>query len=254
MGMKFMLRRILGEGFHTLRVTTYHPLRWSLQHIQERVSKVLAGEIPLDANRKSSPILFVHGIFHNSTAFYKLEKEAKKLGFSSTRTLELWTTFSSFEELVERLKTEVRLLLKSPEYMHIETPKKVHIVAHSLGGMIVRGALLDEQFSKKIEKVIFLGTPHQGNPLFKSPIPFAIKSLHENAEMMKKIKMDPLPGNIQYWNLRGGLDLITPLATTFLPDVPNLVFDGVGHAGLLSNRDVTQTVLAILDTEESDFS
>jgi len=249
-----MWRWLIGEGFHTLSVTTYHPVRWSLQKIQARVSKILSGELKINANNKNSPVLFVHGIFHNATAFYRLEKEARKLGYSKIGTVELWTTFSSFDEMVDKLKSEVNTILHDPDEASDTAPKKLHIVAHSLGGMVLRAALFDERFAAKVDKVIFLGTPHQGSALFELPLPVAIHSLKVRAATMKRIKSEPLPGNIQYWNLRGGLDFITPTKVTFLPHVPNLLFDGVGHAGLLSNRDVTQTVLAILDTDESDFS
>ncbi|WP_077003198.1 alpha/beta hydrolase [Variovorax sp. KK3] len=49
---------------------------------------------------------------------------------------------------------------------HKQTGKKVHLVAHSMGGLMVRSALMlhGDELWPKIEKVVFVGTPHYGSP------------------------------------------------------------------------------------------
>ena len=44
--------------------------------------------------------------------------------------------------------------------------KKVMVVAHSMGGLVIRALLRqDSSYQNKIDRVVFLGTPHQGSPL-----------------------------------------------------------------------------------------
>src|SRR5690606_17762942 len=114
-----------------------------------------------------------------------------------------------------------------------EAPR-ARIVAHSLGGIVVRWALRDPNFARLLDKVVFLGTPHQGG-LFALPIAWSLFDFTRNKKLLEKLRDEPLPGKIKYFNLRGSMDFVTPKKSTFLPHVPNIRFDGVGHAGLLSN-------------------
>lgn len=41
---------------------------------------------------------------------------------------------------------------------------KVNIYAHSMGGLVVRYALLNEEIRSRINKIVFAGTPHIGSP------------------------------------------------------------------------------------------
>ena len=66
---------------------------------------------------------------------------------------------------------------------------------------------------------------------------------------MRRLREEPLPPGIDYWNLRGGpLDIITPRKNTFLPYVHNLTFEKIGHAGLLADRQVIESVTSILES------
>jgi triacylglycerol lipase len=237
--------RILNETLRTLHVTTLQPVGWSLGKLHERLR---TQSLPQEAIRveKACPIVLVHGILHNATAFYTIERRLRAKGFNNLESVNLWTTLHSIDAMANDLKTRVNSVWL--RHRQQGAPGKVRLVAHSLGGMVVRRALHDADFAKKIDKIIFLGTPHQGNVYYRVPFPRAVKELAPHSAMIKRFKEEPLPPGVQFWNIRGTLDLVTPGHDTFLPHVPNLVFDGVGHAGLLSARRVFQAMLAILET------
>jgi pimeloyl-ACP methyl ester carboxylesterase len=48
--------------------------------------------------------------------------------------------------------------------------KKIHLVAHSMGGLLVRSTLMQygEELWNKLGRIIFLGTPHYGSPAIAS--------------------------------------------------------------------------------------
>ena len=239
--MKPMQKSSMLKWFHetlnTLSLATYHPLGWGFERFQTRFIKARSGSPQL---LRHTPIVFVHGIFHNQTAFFRFQRELRKHGYFNTKVMELWTSFFSLEEMAERLKTSVRTLLEK------SGQAKATLIAHSLGGMVTRTALLDEQFAQKVDQVIFLGTPHQGTQVYGSPFPICLRSLKANATIMKRLKSEPLPTDIRIWNLRGELDFVTPARSTYLPHVPNLDFESVGHAGLLVDPKVIEAVVTIL--------
>jgi triacylglycerol lipase len=241
-----MLFRLVKESFRTLSVTTYHPVGWSLGRLHSMLRRQSLSEEEWRIEH-SCPVLLVHGIFHNSSAFYAIERMLRKNGFAKLSTLELWTSVRSMERMADQLKERVELLAE--EHARSGLEGKVRLVAHSLGGVVVRTALQDLEFAKRVDKVIFLGVPHQGNNFFyRLSYPRCVRDLSPNSSLMLGLRSLPLPGGIQYWNLRGALDIVTPSRDTVLPHIPNLNFEGVGHAGLLSATRVLQAILAILET------
>ncbi len=238
------MRRWVQETLHTLTVTTYHPVGWSLGRIH-RIKNHPHQVKDASLSDDSPTIALVHGLLHNPSAFYGFERNLRKKGHNNILVCDFWTSIRHMEELADELKHEIDVyLLKTSLLKHKSAG--VSIVAHSLGGMVVRVALLDPLFAKKISKVIFLGTPHQGSRLYKVPLPPCVRDLAPQSPLLKRIKEEPLPGNISYWNIRGGLDFVTPMSDTFLPDVPNLSFANIGHAGLLSHPDVIQKATELL--------
>lgn len=240
-----MFWRLIAESLRTLSVTTLHPVGWGFGRLNSMLRRQ---SISLDELRveHQCPVLLIHGVLHNSTAFYAIERTLKKNSFQTVETIEFWTSVDSIQTMADQLKDRVTEIYK----LHVASNKsgKVRVVAHSLGGIILRTALTDLDFAAKVDKVIFLGVPHQGNLLYRSPYPRCVKDLAPTSQLMKQLKELPLPGKVHYWNLRGTLDVVTSNKDTLLPNVPNLYFDGVGHAGLLRAKRVLQAIIAILET------
>ena len=234
------MKKWIGETLSALRVTTVNPIGWSFEKIHLRIKAQKESESSKRLEHVR-PVILVHGIFHNGTAFYQFERSLRKKGFQHLSTIELWTSLKTIEDLATQLKrTVAEESLKDPQ-------RKVNLVAHSLGGMVVRVALLDPGFANRVDKIVFLGTPHQGSAFYQFPIPPCLKDLARNSKWMTRLRNEPLPGGVRYFNLRGGTDLITPSALTFLPHVFNFTFEGIGHAGLLSQSQVVQAVGDILE-------
>jgi hypothetical protein len=238
------MKSVVYETLRTLRVGAYFPLGWSLQKLQTRVAS---------PSQKSmlhkKPLILVHGAFHNRSAFFELQQKLFQKGFSQVQGLELLTTVYSVDSLAEKLKDDVRTLVARNESL-CEDPR-AQLVAHSLGGIIVRRALQDPNFVHHVCRVIFLGTPHQG--LKRIPWSFpSIRSLHAESQLLKSLREDPLAPGLSFWNLRGGLDVVTPLSSTFLPNVFNRTYRSVGHAGLLSSQEVLSDVVEILESPVYD--
>lgn len=245
-----MVLNLITEGIHIFKVATFHPIGWGVNQISNKISSKNKPESGAILSEHEHPIILVHGVFHNSTAFYPLEKLLRKNSFQNIHTVEMWTSLKSISDLVEQLKSEVsgQIEKSAAHTRYSKGPLKARLVAHSLGGIIARIALQDARFAEKIDKVVFMGTPHQSGSLLPFPFPHCFRDIAIHSPAMTELREQPLPGNIRYYNLRGQLDIITPTPTTFLPHVPNLIFSGIGHAGLLSSYKVLQSVVEILES------
>lgn len=60
--------------------------------------------------------------------------------------------------------TAIRLKDKIDEVKQICNCGKVNLVAHSMGGLVVRQYVESERYQNDISKIVFLGTPHLGAP------------------------------------------------------------------------------------------
>ncbi len=239
------MRHWIRESLRTVAVTTYHPVGWGLDRVQSAFLRNAMANEDTSRAEHCAPVVLVHGIFHNASAFHRFERVLGREGFRNLSTLELWTSIQSLEKMAEELKRFVRRALA--RCAHANPLGRARIVAHSLGGMVTRVALLDPDFASLVDKVVFLGVPHGGNFFFRFPFPPCIRDLRSGSKLFARLRDEPLPGQVHYWNLRGGLDLVAKSQATFLPHVPNLIFDGIGHAGLLHDRNVIRTVVRILE-------
>lgn len=107
--------------------------------------------------------LYIHA--EGTTGFEKLKKELEDLDFYVVECPWDWRRDSdkAFREY---------LRAKIDEALEKSTTGKVHIVAHSMGGVVVRAYIQSKDetdgYKGDIDKVAFVGTPHQGscNPYY----------------------------------------------------------------------------------------
>lgn len=116
-------------------------------------------------------------------------------GYDSTLTpdltLGIWTSNPSIQKIADTLRTFIRSSFAS-RY------DAIVFIAHSMGGLVVQRALLDEHaLARKVDKVILFGTPSFGLNnawLFQLPI---LKSLYrqprdmgKNSEFIRSLRSD----------------------------------------------------------------
>jgi probable HAF family extracellular repeat protein len=153
-------------------ITHVDPVIGELQKASELFSNISLTDA---INPKEHPVLFVHGYtrFNNLGGGYKtwgnLPLLIEKLSAYTIFEFK-WKTNARFQDVAEDLYCAVKLI-------HERTGKKVHIVAHSFGGILTRvmlqglvdssetGLPVDEEtfdVGEYVATVTTLGTPHSG--------------------------------------------------------------------------------------------
>ncbi|TNE68899.1 hypothetical protein EP331_14885 [bacterium] len=136
-------------------------------------NSALAIPMQLEKVEKNSAtiILWVHGLCMNANQWNRNNVDFRSvvhqnLGFSN------WSlTYNTGRHISENGK-ELSFLLEK-EFLNNPELETMSIVAHSMGGLVIRSAVfyadkLGHSWLKKLKKVIFLGTPHHGSPLEKA--------------------------------------------------------------------------------------
>lgn len=188
------------------------------------------------------PILFIHGILHNKSAFFPLKQRLASRGWHHFREINLLTSLHSVEKLAKRVEKEVDKIREEYETDQID------IVAHSMGGIVTRYYLHCLGGENKIKNCITLGTPHQGSDWSSlSPLSHH-RELHPKSKLMKTLNSAPALQRTRAVSVFGSLDiLMRPKNTAFWEGARTIELEGVGHAGLLYSKKVAQIITSHLD-------
>jgi pimeloyl-ACP methyl ester carboxylesterase len=144
------LARGIFSGFLSLGlVVLLYP--WGLWRALWKSSSAAACSLP--------PVILVHGLFHNPSAWIVYRWWLKRAGFANTYALSYNSWKHSFPEILKQLETLVK------EVRDLCPGAPVILIGHSLGGLLCRAYAEQADDQGRIGAVITLGAPHQGSKL-----------------------------------------------------------------------------------------
>ena len=196
----------------------------------------------------AAPVLLLHGYGCNSGYWTQLTARLDAARISHA-TLDLEPLFASIDDYVPLVAQAVAQLCAASGAAH------VHIVAHSMGGLVAR-AYLRAHGLARVGRVITLGTPHHGTSL-------ASFGLGANAAQMRRHGARARPESAwlaaladgETADLRARLtsiythhdNIVSPQSSSELAGARNLAFGGVGHVALGRNARILDCVIAELE-------
>jgi triacylglycerol lipase len=204
-----------------------------------------------DVVAAGTPILLLHGLIDNRSIFLLLRRALRRRGFGQVLTLNYSPFTQDLRTAAERLAELVESTCEATGY------ERVHVVGHSLGGIVARYYVQRLGGDRRVHTLVTLGSPHRGTvPAHLLPSRL-LRQLRPGSELMAELDA-PSPGCrtrfVAYWS---DLDqLIVPKRSARLdhPDLPtrNVLVRGVGHMSLPISSRVTHeisTLLAHLDED-----
>lgn len=219
-----LLRAHLWEMIATIRVGWWH-LRSRLAWMPRRTSNGPA-------------VLFVHGYTQNETNFWGMRHALEEAG-RHTRAVGLglpwpWRRVEGYGAPLERA------LERGP----------ADVVAHSMGGVVLRDVLRRRpDLRPHVQSVTTLGSPHSGTAMAHGFRWFQPASdIAWQSDFLAALPtLGELLPDIALLTIAGSADMVVyPHATATQPDVPHLLLDGVGHAGLLTSKRAIEAVVELV--------
>lgn len=190
-----------------------------------------------------TPILFLHGVFHNPSTFTWIRRKLRREGFCDFGEINLFNSLRPVEHNARRVAMAVERLKKR------NRSKKVDIVAHSMGGIVARYYVQQLGGEKSVRHLITIATPHQGIPWARYSVFPGIRELAPDHPTLTALNQAPLPTQTQSIAISGEMDVIMrPAGCDFWPGVRNIRLRDVGHAGLLFSERVIQILVSHLNT------
>ncbi|MEZ4872943.1 MAG: hypothetical protein R2827_12055 [Bdellovibrionales bacterium] len=192
------------------------------------------------------PVLFVHGVIHNRSAFFPMKKYLIDRGYRNLYSMNYSTRHGSLIGMVEDLANRVdEVLLKTGS-------DQVDIVAHSLGGLVSRYFMSVGEGRGKVRQLITLGTAHKGtnaSVLLKLFLSGSLsRDLRRKSYFIKTLNQTPIPSKSKIVSIYSKNDwTVWPHHSCHLDGDPgqnltNCCVESTGHLGLLYNPLVFESV------------
>lgn len=144
-------RLTLEDAVSAMKLCIAFPLDPIMRHIENADEHADKADYP--------PVLLVHGLYHNPSGWMYLRKALRKAGFRKIHTM----AYSSWNTGIEAVTTHLDSSVKTLETRY--QGRKPILVGHSLGGLIIRNWLANEENQKRIHGAVTLGAPHRGSKM-----------------------------------------------------------------------------------------
>ena len=191
------------------------------------------------------PVLLVHGMIDNRSIFAVMRRSLRRRGFAHVCS---W----NYSPLLSDVARGARDLGEHIERICQQTGHdRVHVVGHSLGGLIARYYVQRMGGDQRVGSLVTLGTPHSGSVLAHVlPTPL-VRQLRPGSPVLRELD-EPAPGcHTRVTAVYSDLDQVVLPTASGRCDHPDLItrnvlVRGVGHMSLPIHRAVVDEVAATL--------
>lgn len=216
------------------------------------------------------PVIFVHGINGSPRDFSALLAHLDRSRFKP------WFFYYPTGMDLKQLSAMFHRIFLSGQVIQLGDEMPVIIVAHSMGGLIVREALNLQTGSRnenKVSRLITLASPLGGHPdagkSSRAPLTLpSWRNLDPASEFIAGLHRKPLPAETRYTlifahgderSLKLGVnsDGVVPLSSQLTPEAQKEAGRQLGiddtHTGILANRNAIREVMQIVDAEPAPY-
>ncbi|MCA1834623.1 MAG: esterase/lipase family protein [Actinomycetota bacterium] len=199
----------------------------------------------LDPNAASTPIILVHGYFHNRSAFVMMRRALRRAGYHNVECFNYNVIGHTVDELAQNLKSYIDNILECTG------AEKVHLVGHSLGGLIARTYVQQYGGDETVHTCVTLGTPHAGTYAAFVGRGKAAKELRPASELIKRLDATARPSAVRWVSYYSNLDaLIVPATSAKLThpafNATNILIKDLGHMSLLISSPLMHSIAVSL--------
>jgi triacylglycerol lipase len=200
----------------------------------------------------ATPILLVHGIIDNHSVFSMMGRALSRRGFCNISSFDYGPFTRDVRRAAVDLAGAVERLVDQSGY------DKVHLVGHSLGGLIARYYVQRMGGDAAVATLVTMGTPHAGTTLARSragallPI---VSQLRPESDLIQELAQPAPACTTRFVAFYSDLDHVVTPASAARVDHPDLhatnhQVRGVGHLSMPHSGRVAFEIAARLRSVE----
>lgn len=222
---------------------------YRMEHLKPHQRGLLVSDI----EAAGTPILMVHGLIDNRSIWTLMQRGLRSRGFNHLTTLNYSPMVSDIRVAAAHLGEEVERIVAETGY------ERIHIIGHSLGGLIARYYVTRLAGDERVHTLVTLGTPHSGTYGAYAWPTRLVAQMRPDSGLIEELRK-PVPDCrtrfIAYWSDLDALVFPQHNAAIDHPDLKarNLALHGVGHLSLPFLGSVVHGISAALADLEPDGS
>jgi len=184
------------------------------------------------------PVLLVHGVLCNAGVWARAARFLRDKQVAGVYSLSYGPPLASIELFAEQLARKIDGVLAATG------ARRVIVIAHSMGGLVVR-AYLRRFGSARLARVMSIGAPHHGSMHAWFFPGVSLAQLRPGNAWLAALNAEPLDPSLRFLSLWSWHDsMVAPQTSAELPGSVDATLVGVGHNALLTDPHVFSRVLA----------
>jgi triacylglycerol lipase len=239
---EFVLTQLVSEAASTARCVVRYPLG-----ITERALTTGARS---DGPVHDTPVLLIHGYGHNQSGWWALDRHLRLLGHTSVHRMNYLPLGAGVPALAERLAgrvEEIRSLTGAP---------RIHVVAHSLGGILLRWYVQELGGDRTVDVAITLATPHEGTSAAYLWPERTARQLRPGSRLVRRLASGAQATPVRWIAFWSDADVLVRPHTAGRLVAPvleatNVRVHGIGHLSFLFSNEVIGEVATALSSVAS---
>lgn len=205
-----------------------------------------------------APVLLIHGYGANKSNWLFLERHLRDAGFCRIHALDYNPLRADLPQLGAACAD------RAAETMDHFGVDRIHLVGHSLGGVVARWAVQLESLTQAVTRVT-IGSPHQGSPAARAGYlawtlrPFACaRQLCPGSPVLRRLAAAPAPPATRFVAYYSNVDVLTPPRSAMITDpalrARNVLVKDEGHLSILLSRRLADALVAELVAVEQEWA
>lgn len=194
----------------------------------------------LSRKQGETPVILVHGYGGASANFLWMQRRLKSRGWHNVYAVSYTPPTINARKLAQQVVNHVERILAATG------AEKAHLVCHSMGGPLTRYALLHLGLAGKVDKVITLGSPHQGTRIANLFMARgAAAQMRYDSPFIRELNaQDHTPGGATFYSIYSNMDnFVLPVSAAVLGgNARNIHVPRLGHISLLYSPTVQAEV------------
>lgn len=178
-------------------------------------------------------VVLVHGFFASAGVWRPMRRHLERT---------LGVHVASFSHAPgARLHSIARKLARVID--HLPATSRVHLVGHSLGGLVARWYVQELDGHQRVAQTISLASPFHGAPMAKRFPIFVGKDLHARSTVLARLRARAHEHDVPHLSIVAERDtVVTPNGSACFPAGEVVILPGRGHNSLLFDRDVIHRI------------
>jgi pimeloyl-ACP methyl ester carboxylesterase len=188
-----------------------------------------------------TPVVLVHGYGGSRANWITLELVLRRAGFENVHTAGYNSVTATLSGVAEGVRKTCHEAMEAAGSSH------VHLVGHSLGGVVVRYAVQRLGLANDVRTAVTVAAPHRGTPLAALGLGQLAWNLRPGSLILQSLDRGAGAGGVRWVAYYSDCDLVVrPESARLDRTALNVAVPGVGHLGILRAPVFLRSVQRVL--------